>query len=283
METQNFMASTEFRYSVLQVALEQFSLLPSDLSEDQIKKAREIALKKCEIQSKVLSSDEAGQVHVSDNQVQMQINNIRARFPDADAYQRELADHSLREEDFRQAIVRELLVETVLEKIALDAPDFTETDARLHYHLHIDKYQQPETREARHILVTINPDFPENTREEAERKLSTLAIRLQKKPKRFAEQAQKHSECPTAMEGGRIGRVKKGVLFPTLDAALFKMSEGEVSACLESPMGFHLLQCEKIHREGDIPVEKILPKIMQSMTERNRKMYQKTWIRDLFK
>ena len=41
---------------------------------------------------------------------------------------------------------------------------------------------------------------------------------------RFADLASRHSECPTALEGGRLGEVVPGQLFPSLDAALFALA-----------------------------------------------------------
>ena len=68
----------------------------------------------------------------------------------------------------------------------------------IYYHLHPEQFVKPEMREAWHILISINPDYPENTRETARTRLEEISAKLQKKPHKFADLALKHSECPTA-------------------------------------------------------------------------------------
>jgi len=105
-------------------------------------------------------------------------------------------------------------------------------------------------------LVTLNDDLPDNTRPVAQSRIEAIAARLARDPKRFEEQAMKHSECPSALQGGLLGEVPRGQLYPELDAALFLMQEGEVSAILESPMGLHLLRCESITPAAVLTLER---------------------------
>src|SRR6185369_9759600 len=107
----------------------------------------------------------------------------------------------------------------VLERVSSRAATVSEMDVQLHYHLRSEQFRQPERRRAAHILITINPDFPENTPEQALRRASEIRKRLLKDPKRFSEQALKHSECPTAMNAGILGDFTRGQLFPALEAA----------------------------------------------------------------
>ncbi|MDD5462304.1 MAG: peptidylprolyl isomerase [Methylococcales bacterium] len=60
------------------------------------------------------------------------------------------------------------------------------------------------------------------------------------------ELALKHSECPTALQGGVSGIVPRGKLCPELDAALFSIKAGEISEIVESEIGFHLVLCQQI-------------------------------------
>jgi len=71
---------------------------------------------------------------------------------------------------------------------------------------------------------------------------------------KFADLALKHSECPTALQGGVLGIVPRGKLYPELDAVLFSLKVGAVSDIVESEIGFHLLLCkqksEKVDRQN---------------------------------
>jgi nitrogen fixation protein NifM len=152
-------------------------------------------------------------------------------------------------------------------------------DAELFYRLHIDRFLQPERRRVRHILVTINDSFAENDSDAARQRIEVIAARLAKEPGRFTEQALKHSECPTALQGGLLGEYPRGQLFAALDGALFRLKEGETSAILESPLGFHLLRCEAILPPGAVPFQEALPRIRRMIADQRARGIQRTWLR----
>ncbi len=271
----------EYRYAALQVAVNKYGKSLTQLDQDSRREAEAIALRQYEIQSRVLSSPDAGSVVISGERLDRSVSEIIARYASPEEFYRELEDNGLDIEQFHSALDRELRVEAVMDKISASAEPCSDTDARLYYYLHPSKFQQPETREASHILITVNPDFPENCQDEAYSRLARIADRVHKKPHRFAEQAQKHSECPTAMNGGRLGRLPCNTLFPSLDKELFAMKEGSISDIIESPIGYHLLFCEKIHPAGLVPVSQALPAIIEKLTERNRKNRQREWLKQL--
>jgi peptidyl-prolyl cis-trans isomerase C len=145
------------------------------------------------------------------------------RYAEEDEFLADLARNGLDHAGFMAALERELRVEAILEKVGARATQVADIDVDLYYHYHPDQFRRPETRRARHILVTINPDMPDNTAEAARARIEAVAARLAKSLKRFEEQALKHSECPTAMQGGVLGDVPQGSFIRELDAALFSM------------------------------------------------------------
>ncbi len=151
----------------------------------------------------------------------------------------------------------------------------------LFYYMHKDKFSQPETRTARHILITINDEFAENARDAVLEKMAAIRKRVTAKPKRFAEQAMKHSECPTAMNGGLLGKLPKGQLYPELDAVLFNMNDGGISDVVESELGLHILYCEQIHPAGPVSFKEAEPRIREKLTKRRMRMCQKSWLSEL--
>ncbi len=59
----------------------------------------------------------------------------------------------------------------------------------------------------------------------------------------FSELAKKYSEDPgSAVQGGDLGFVKKGVFYPEFEEAAFKLQQGEISDLVESPIGYHIIQ-----------------------------------------
>jgi nitrogen fixation protein NifM len=191
-----------------------------------------------------------------------------------------LAINGLNEDIVRESLTEALRVEAVLDLIASRGRIVDETEATLFYYLHPEKFEKPEVRAARHILITENDDYQENSETESFLRIQAIGERLQQHPKRFAEQALKHSECPTGLNGGTLGQVPKGVLYQELDRVLFTMNEGEVSLPVQSELGWHLLFCEKIYPAHSLPLFKVLPDIKRELQSRQNKRTQKIWLKN---
>jgi peptidyl-prolyl cis-trans isomerase C len=91
----------------------------------------------------------------------------------------------------------------------------------------------------------------------------------------------KHSECPTALHGGVLGKFPRGKLYPELDEVLFKLKLGEISDPVKSEIGFHVLLCMSIQKAENLSLAKATPKIRQLMTERARRICQRAWVANL--
>ncbi|MFN0017916.1 MAG: peptidylprolyl isomerase [Pirellulaceae bacterium] len=63
----------------------------------------------------------------------------------------------------------------------------------------------------------------------------------------FADAAKKHSQAPTAKDGGNIGAIRRHEPMPEdFSKAAFALKKGEVSPPVVSPFGVHLVQVQEI-------------------------------------
>jgi protein-disulfide isomerase len=112
--------------------------------------------------------------------------------------------------------------------------------ARAHA-MEASKQAYPMAR-VRHILVQFQgarQAHATRTREEAQNKAQLL--RTQVTATSFEQLARTESDCPSAQEGGELGRFTVGELEPTLELALFALEPGQLSEVIETPFGFHIL------------------------------------------
>jgi len=270
-------------YNVLRAALALFKKAPSELADAELTQAQRQAANEYKIETMVLNSKEASAVVITDKEVQRAYGEIRDRYDDEAVFLGELYKNHLDEDALRAALYRQCKVNTVLDLIGSRAPDASEIEVGIYYHLHPEQFHKPELREAWHIYISINPEYPENTRDMARARIEELRAKLQKKPHKFADLAMKHSECPTALQGGVLGRVPRGKLYPELDAVLFKLKAGEISDVVESEIGFHLVLCKEIQKPETLSLQKATPKIRQLMKERSRRTCQRAWLAGLSK
>ena len=268
-------------YTLLRAALTLFKKKPDELQAAELKQAEVQALNEFNIESRILNAPEAGAVIISDKELQDAYQEIRARYEDDEIFLSDLEKNHLNKETLNAALFRQCRVNVVMELIASRAPTISEIEIGIYYHLHAEQFNRPERREACHIYISINPDYPENTRETAFSRMQELSEKLQKKPYKFAELALKHSECPTALQGGVLGLVPRGKLYPELDAVLFSIKAGEISEIVESEIGFHLVLCKQIQKAETLSLLKATPKIRQMMNERSRRTCQRAWLASL--
>lgn len=268
-------------YLALKAAQKLYGKAPAALQAEETERVHNMAHKQYQLEARILAAPEARDAMVPPATLQAALQEIRGRYPSEDDFADDLASNGLSEADFADALARELKVEAILEKVGTQAAQVTETDVELYYQYHPDQFRRPETRLARHILVTINESIPENTRTAAEKRIGEIAKRLQKEPGRFEEQALKHSECPTALEGGKLGDLPRGKLFPELDKALFEMQVGEVSDVLESELGFHLLYCEAITPASVLDFAQAKSSIRKVLEKKRKRAVQQSWMKAL--
>lgn len=273
---------SQLAYLMLKNALASYQKTPDKLASTELAAVEKQARLQYDIEEKVLSSKQAQQITVEPSQVDRALEAIQQDYSDQDSFVQELARHGMTLENFRVALARELQTEAILDSIGASVCELiNEVDAEIYYYLHRNKFQQPEKRTVRHILITINDDLAENTREVAKNRLTEIAHRLQHNPKLFIEQAKKFSECPSALEGGLIGSIPHGKLYPQLDEVLFAMAENQISQITESPMGFHLLLCEKIIPGRLIPYAEVQDRLLTQLKTRYRSLSQKRWLSQL--
>ncbi|SDH14092.1 peptidyl-prolyl cis-trans isomerase C [Pseudomonas benzenivorans] len=269
------------RYHLLRVAQQRFGCAPPELSAEQRRQAERIVGRQLQIEEAVLRSPEACGVVIPQAQVEQAWASVAGGYADDQALQQALDASGLDPARMRALLARELKVEAVLERVSAGLAPVSDTDASLYYFSHPEQFVRPASRQARHILITINPDFAENTREAARARIEAIAERLRDKPRRFAEQALKHSECPTSLQEGRLGNVKPGTLYAELEDCLFELQAGQVGPPVESPLGFHLLLCEAVYPAMRAPLEEILPHLRDKLQARRQQACQRQWLERL--
>ena len=288
-----------WRYHLLRAASERFGRAITALDAAGRQQVEAQAERTLALETRVLASVEARDVVIPSEHLEQAIASVASRYADTAELTADLDRNGLDLAGLRTALHRELVFDAVLLGIGGRHAPVTETDERLFFELHRERFAIPERRRARHILITINDDYPENRRETARARLEAIAAGLHDRRmgpasgvgdpvpdghaliQRFSRAAREHSECPTALDGGKLGRVTRGQLYPEIDAALFALAAPAVSGINESPVGFHLVLCEEIEPAATVPFAKARGRIREALEKRRRHDCQREWIATL--
>lgn len=265
-------------YVRLKLALQNYQRPPWELTEEETEVLAQQLPRQLTLEARILSYAKQAEIQVTDEALSARLAQVRAGYEDEESWLASLRQVELSLAEFTQALQCELLMEAVLERVVSAVPTISDEAARAWYLDHPRQFLRPERRRVRHILITINEDLIDNQLLVARRRMESLRNQLLMAPLRFAELAERHSECPSALHGGEIGWVEAGQLYPELDAALFRLPEGQLSTLLSSPMGFHLLICCGIQEAAPIPLEQALPRIIAAHHERAKSQLQKQWL-----
>jgi len=268
-------------YQVLRAAVDVYGRQPSALNAEEMKAVTVRANQAQDLEDLVLQTPNGRRISIPDVAVDDAIQRIQNRFEDEASFEQSMLESGVKAADLRRALWRELAFDAVISMIGDDAPAVTDEDIETYYNEHLKSFHRPQHRTVRHILITINDDYAENTQEQSLKRATDLAQHLKTAPEDFADKAAQNSECPTALEGGVLGTVPQGKLYPELDQVLFAIKAGEVAGPIETEVGLHVILCEKIETATTMPLPDVRDKLRDFLTQKRRKALQKEWIASL--
>ncbi|WP_113626202.1 nitrogen fixation protein NifM [Pectobacterium peruviense] len=255
------------RFSEWRLAQKMWNTTPTQLPVDR---------------QRLLQQQLARQLLLEQAVVEAAQNSVSTVTPDlVQAVTQEL-ESDLRQSGFsaadRTAVIQHhVLMAGQLASISEQVPLPTSAEVEQWYRRHAARFCRPEQRLTRHLLLTTGEDDSEAIN----RQLLALRRQLQSDTAAFATLAERHSQCPTALEGGLLGWVSRGLLFMSLDQALFALHEGELSAVIETDIGWHLLLCEAIRPETPMAQEDALAKAYDHLLLQRQKEQQRQWLAQL--
>lgn len=268
-------------YLELKLSWELFQKAPETLSAPERERLTKVASRQKVIERHILASAEGANVIVPAITLRTRLAEIRQRYPSEAEFVHNLERIGLKEADLEDAVERDIRVEAVLEKVASTAPPVSLVDAEIYYHLKPAAFDRPEARQLRHILITFDTV---KSRAKAAAQLEALRATLndgENSVENFAKAALRHSQCPTALEGGLLGVVKRKQLYAELEPAAFALHTGQISGLLESPIGLHIVRCDEILPSGLLPFSEVCTRIVERLTDKRRRDAQREWMKSL--
>jgi nitrogen fixation protein NifM len=269
------------QYQLIKLAWNNYQSAPEELDSEALVKIEQQAKLAQQIMTAVLASDEAQQEKVKEQEVEFVFEQLKEQFDSEESFDLSLEQQELSTLTLKQAIYQDLLCEKTIDAQSQNYPAATEQEALEYYQKNKARFEHPERRKVSHILITINDEYPENRRAQAQHRINGLKKQLSKNIDKFGDLALKYSECPTSLNKGLVGNVSRGQLYPELDKVLFHMQPQTVSSVVESEVGLHLLLCHEIFPAGETPQADALKEICKQLNQHRKKKCEKKWLSSL--
>ncbi len=177
---------------------------------------------------------------VGSKEIDDEVAKVVAQLGGEENYKKALAAQNVTEADFRKELEKGARVNKLVEQACTGVPEPTEKEVADFYEAHKAEYVEEPKVLCQHILVkTGEGDLPE-AKSAALDKIMAIRERIVSGGD-FAEEAKKHSDCPSGRDGGSLGWFGRGMMVPEFDKAAFEMKKGEVSGVVSTQFGYHLI------------------------------------------
>lgn len=121
--------------------------------------------------------------------------------------------------------------------------DVSEQSLKEYYDQVKERFESPERRKGRHILITATDGLDDAA---AEKKAKELADKARGGAD-FSQLAKDNSKDPgSAGQGGDLGWAQKGMFVGPFEDALFSMKPGEIRGPVKTQFGYHVLKLENV-------------------------------------
>jgi peptidyl-prolyl cis-trans isomerase D len=166
-------------------------------------------------------------------------------------------------------VPEQLKVEYVVFDAAVVESQVSVTDAEIadYYAKNKTSVTTPEQRFSSHILINVKKDASAADKAAAKAKAEAVLAEVRKAPASFADIAKAKSEDVSSKElGGDLGLAEKnGFASPEMEAAVFKLKQGEVSDIITSDFGYHIMTVSKLVPAVVKPLEEAKPQIVAEL------------------
>ena len=198
----------------------------------------------------------------SDEEVEKLYQQYVSQYPNEDAFKLKMKQEGYDESSYQQELKQRISARKWVEANVMQ--DLQISDAEVHefYISNKEKFVMPGQVHARHILITTDSNSSEEDKRKARKQLQDIKQQLAAGAD-FAEMAKKHSQGPSAPQGGDLGFFPSGQMVKPFEDAAFALQPGEVSDIVETRFGYHLIKVEAKQEGRTIKEEEIDAQIRQ--------------------
>jgi foldase protein PrsA len=209
-------------------------------------------------------------IKVTDQELETQLKQLKEQngLTDEQKYQAELAKAGVTDAQVRDQLRIRILSNKIFEAVTKSV-NVSETDIANYYKQNSANYQQPESRDVRHILV------------KSESQAQDLYNQI-KAGASFAALAKKYTQDQTSKAAGGKFTAYKGRTVAPFDKFVFSAKTGELSKPIETQFGWHIIQTlSAVKPASETPLSQVHDPIKTTLTQQKQNTAMKNWIANL--
>ena len=173
-----------------------------------------------------------------------------------------LKNIDLTEKDLRESLCKSLGFKKLVEEQVTDIAGPSDQEIEAFYADNPEKFQMPESVEARHILIAVKPEDDEAIKAQKRGKAEKIREQLlDKKGEAFEAIAAEVSDCPSKSKGGMLGVFGRGQTVAAFEEAVFVQKVGEIGSVVETSFGYHVVEVLDRKEARKVPLSEVSERI----------------------
>jgi peptidyl-prolyl cis-trans isomerase C len=208
----------------------------------------------------IYQASQKDKVKIDEEKLTSQWSKIKSRMESDPNYKANIEKMKYSEPELKEQIRRQMIIQKFLTDKFMDKASVTPDEIKAYYDGNQKAFHIPEQVQASHILIKVEPQADEKTKEAALKKIKEIQEKI-KKGGDFAALAKEFSGCPSKEKGGDLGFFGRGQMVKPFEDAAFSLEEGKISDIVTTNFGYHLIKVTGKKAESNIPFDEVKPKI----------------------
>lgn len=216
-----------------------------------------------------IAAEELG-ITVTDEELDTRLEELKEQFFEGDEtkYQEELEKQGLTEEQVLKDLRTRMLSEKIFEEITSEV-QVSDADVEAYYEENTTQFEQPASREVRHILV------------KNKAKADEIHAQLENGGD-FAKLAKQFSQDPASKDEGGNFTAQKGATVAPFDKVAFELETGELSQPVKTQFGWHIIEAVgDVEEASTQPLSEVEEQISTTLLEEKKNTRINEWVAEL--
>lgn len=220
-------------------------------------------------------------IEITEDEVAKSTAEFKASLPPDMKFEDVLARNGWNEERFLTSMKLDLRINKLFEQKAESVEKPTEDELNKFYEDNRERFDMPETVEARHILIAFNPEDTDEGKAEKRKKAEEVRAKLVAGGD-FAELAKEYSDDPGSKNrGGELGLFPRGRMVKPFEDAAFSQKTNDIGEIVETAYGYHIIQVTD-HKEPHMaPLDEVKDRLSAALHRQKQQEIVREYVRAL--
>ncbi|MBI3306746.1 MAG: peptidylprolyl isomerase [Candidatus Omnitrophica bacterium] len=253
-----------------------------DMLAEKLDDARQKLLNQLIEDRLVIQEAKARGIEADPAELEKEWDQLRTRLSGQKKMEDALASEGLTQTSMKDQLKKQLMIRNLQDQEIRAKVVVSPLAVEEYYKTHIEEFSGQERLKVRSITLTKSEEARERglADEIAKAKIEDIYKRV-KAGSDFEEQAKNFSEDSNAKNGGISEWVMRGEMIPAIDEIIFKLTPGQISEIIETPMGYHIFRLEEKEEGKKKSLEEVRSEIFGKLYQKEASKRFREWMQEL--